>query len=318
MSAKPVVLIGESLMVFNGPPDAPIDRGTPLSTTFAGAEVNVAIGLARLGHPARYVSAVGDDLFGRIILRGLRGEGVDVSHVQVSDGGPTGALFKSRRAGAEPEVFYYRRGSAISCAGASTFPPASWQDARVLYLTGITPALSGSCRNMVAHVVNDAHGRGVEVWFDPNHRRKLWSDDEARRTIRSLLPQIRCLLVGLPEGRMLSGHDTPQQIARSLLSSGPTSVVVKAGAEGSYHFDGRSEQHVPPFAIERVVDPIGAGDGFAAGYLSATLEGLCPQDALIRGNAVGALVCLTQGDWEGLPTRRELQDFLDRKTESVR
>jgi 2-dehydro-3-deoxygluconokinase len=317
MNTGPVVTIGEALMVLNGPPNAPIDRGAGLSTTFAGAESNVAIGLARLGHPVRWVSSVGEDLFGQVILRSMRGEGVDVSRVLVRRDGPTAMMVKSRRAAAEWEVFYYRRGSAMSLCDASSFSPDAWSDACVLYMTGITPALSAGCRKLVARAMADARARGIPVWFDPNHRRKLWSDDVARQTMLALLRQVDVALVGLAEGQLLTGSAEPVVIAQQLQSLGVKQVIVKAGAAGVHLFDG---EHflAPMLRIERIVDPIGAGDGFAAGFLSAHLDGLTPLECLHRGNAVGAMVCLTQGDWEGLPTRQELSDFVAGHTESRR
>lgn len=203
--SKPVVLIGEALAVLNGPPDRPIDKGTSLDLTYAGAEMNVAIGLARLAHEARWLSVLGDDLFGQIIVRGLRGNGVDVEHVRFSGKAPTAMMVKNRRAGGEPEVFYYRRGSAMSQADTSTFPVESWNDAHVLYLSGITPALSATCREMTREIIAKTHAAGIEIWLDPNHRRKLWSDAEAKSAMLELLPMTSVALVGLSEGEMLTG-----------------------------------------------------------------------------------------------------------------
>jgi 2-dehydro-3-deoxygluconokinase len=289
-----------------------------LSMTFAGAEVNVAIGLARLGHRARWVSVLGNDVFGRIVVRGLRGEGVDTSFVQVNDAGPTAFMVKNRRPGGEPEVFYYRRGSAMSQAAPDTFSAASWVDAGILYLTGITPALSPSCRAMVEAIVGAAAEQGIPIWLDPNHRRKLWSDDEARKTLLGFLPKTHIVLAGLAEGEMLTGSTDPRAMAASLLDAGAPRVIVKAGPEGSWYFDREQSVHVPSFPVERVVDPVGAGDGFAAGLLSGRLDGLDWPEAVLRGNALGAMVCQTRGDWEGLPTRTELDDFLARRTDAVR
>ena len=285
-----------------------------LDLTFAGAEVNVAIGLARLGHAARWVSVVGDDVFGRIVVRGLRGEGVDVTSVQTSDRGPTALMVKNRRPGGEPEVFYYRRGSAMSQAGPKTFPNSDWQDAEILYLTGITPALSESCRDLVAMLAE----QGIPIWLDPNHRRKLWTDDDARAFLGTLIPKTHVVLAGLGEGEMLTGATDPREIGHRLLGMGAPRVVVKAAEAGTWYFEGDDETHVPAFPLTRMVDPVGAGDGFAAGVLSARLEGLDWRSALLRGNALGAIVCQTRGDWEGLPTRRELDDFLAQRRDAVR
>ena len=314
----PVVLVGESLISLGGPADRPIDRGTPLDMTFAGAEVNVAIGLSRLGHPARWVSVLGEDLFGQVVYRGLRGEGVDVSGVQFSSSGPTALMVKNRRSGGEPEVFYYRAGSAMSKATPLTFGEDVWTDARVLYLTGITPALSANCREMTVDLITRASFAGIEIWFDPNHRRKLWTDADARETILPLLPKISVFSVGLSEGEMLTGKSDPRDIAYSLFCNGATQVILKTGTDGTWFFESSGSVHVPAFPIERVIDSVGAGDGFAAGVLAARLEGLDWETSLVRGNAVGAMVCQTKGDWEGLPTPRDLVDFLENKREAIR
>lgn len=314
----PVVLFGETLVSLAGRADRPLDRGMCLDMTFAGAEVNVAIGLARLGHAARWISVVGDDPFGRMVVRGLRGEGVDVSAVQVNPCGPTAMMVKNRRPGGEPEVFYYRRGSAMSQATCSTFSTESWSDAQALFLTGITPALSPTCREMVQDLVQSAESQGIPIWLDPNHRRKLWSDEDARQTLREMLPKTHIVLAGLSEGTMLTGYGDPKSIGDALLEAGAPRVIVKAAEEGTWYFDTTETIHAPAFPIDRIVDPVGAGDAFAAGVLSARLEGLTWEVAMRRGNALGAIACQTQGDWEGLPTRAELNDFLAQRRDAVR
>jgi 2-dehydro-3-deoxygluconokinase len=299
-------------MVFNGAADGPISVGGSVVATFAGAEANVAIGLARLGHSVRYLSALGDDLFGRAIARGLRGEGVDVSAVKFSAEHPTGVMFKNRWPGDEPEVLYYRRHSAFAHADARMFDAELWRDARVIYLTGITPALSKGCLALMREVLADAKARGIPVWLDPNYRRKLWSADAFRETIAEMLPQVDTVLPGLMEGRLLTGKNEPGEIACALMGMGVTNVVLKAGDGGAmvYTKDGLAAA-TTMVDIGRVVDPIGAGDGFAAGYLSAHLDGLPAQDSLARAHAVAAMVCITHGDWEGLPDRQQLARFVN-------
>lgn len=306
-----IVTLGEPMMVFNGPADTPISIGASLNATFAGAESNVAIGLARLGHAVRFLSVVGDDPFGNAIVRQLRGEGVDVSGVQFASTHPTGVMFKNRWPGDEPEVMYYRRGSAFAQSHTGTFDPRLWRDARLIYLTGITPALSDGCLALMRHVLVDAAARGIPVWLDPNYRRKLWDGDAFRRTILEMLPQVETVLPGLAEGRMLTGKSEAGEIACALMGLGVKNVVLKAGDGGAvaYTKDGLAGG-VARLSIRRLVDAIGAGDAFAAGYLSGFLDGLPPQDALVRAHAVAALVCMTHGDWEGLPDRARLERFI--------
>ena len=278
--------------------------------------------MSRLGWPAgasvRWLSVLGDDPFGRRIFKTLRGEGVDVSRVRWSSAAPTAVMFKSRRGYAEPLVHYYRAGSALSRAGAAEFVPDSWRDAKVLLLTGITPALSEGCLALVRTMMSDARANAIEVWFDPNYRRKLWSQEHARETLTELLPQVDCVLASVAEGELLTGEPKPDLIARALRDRGPAHVVIKAGEQGAYGLNGPQECFVPAVNLRELVDPIGAGDGFTAGYLSAWLEQRPIQECLQRGNAVGAMVCQTDGDWEGLPTQSELKAFLSNSTESNR
>jgi 2-dehydro-3-deoxygluconokinase len=310
-----IVTIGEAMMVFNGPVGEPIGLGTPVRATFAGAESNLAIGLARLGHAVRYLSVLGEDVFGHAIATRLRGEGVDVSGVRFSAEHPTGVMFKNRSLGEEPDVFYYRSTSAFAQCGAETFEADLWRDATLIYLTGITPALSAGCLALVRRVLEDAAERGIPVWLDPNYRRKLWGAEAYRETLAGVLPLVETVLPGLEEGRLLTGKSEVGEIACVLMGMGAKNVIVKDGGRGATAYMKEGTAHVAAFAVEPVVDPIGAGDGFAAGYLSGHLEGLEIEACLRRGHAVGAMVCGTDGDWEGLPDRGQLERFLLREAE---
>lgn len=314
--SKPIVVLGETMALFHGA-RIPLERNAPLAASFGGAETNVAVGLARLGKATRWLGAVGDDPFGQMIVKSLRGEGVDVSAVRIDPDHPTGLMVKLARSAGEPAVFYYRRGSAFSQAGPETFAPASWRDASAIYVSGITPALSPGCLALTRHVVQDAREQGIPVWFDPNYRRKLWSEAEARQVILSLLAHVDVLLLGLSEATLLTGLDETRAAATALLRLGPSRVIVKQGAAGASYFDANTSHTATAHAIV-VVDPIGAGDGFVAGFLAAHLDGLPPQQCLERGCAVGAFVCLGPGDWESLPAQRELDDFLARRSEAAR
>lgn len=313
-----VVTLGETLYLINSPVRTSIDRASQARLSFAGAESNVAIGLARLGHSVRWLSAVGDDPFGRAIVKTLRGEGVDVSHAIIDPNASTAVMLRSQRAYAEPEVFYYRTGSACSRLTGESFTTEALDDAEVLFISGITPALSEGCRELIVNLAKSARQHGRQVWFDPNYRSKLWSQYEFRATTTELLRSVDVVLTGMAEGQMLTGGDTPADIANRLRDREPLRVIIKAGAEGGFCFDAATEKHASAFALREIVDPIGAGDGFVAGVMSATLDGMLPTECLLRGNAVGAMVCMAEGDWEGLPTRAELARFLSGRTESQR
>jgi 2-dehydro-3-deoxygluconokinase len=307
-----IVTLGESMMVFNAPAGVPMGVGTSLQSTFAGAESNLAIGLARLGHAVRFLTVLGDDPFGHAIHKGLRGEGVDVSGAQFLAGHPTGVMFKNRWPADEPEVFYYRNTSAFAQAGAEAFAPELWRDAELIYLTGITPALSTACLELFGRVIEDAAARSIPVWLDPNYRRKLWSADAFATTIGRVLPQVDTILPGLAEGQILTGKNDPGEMACNLMGMGAKNVVIKAGDRAvAYTVEGTAS--VEACGIDGVIDPIGAGDAFAAGYLSGYLDKLPLPERLQRAHAAAAMVCRTQGDWEGLPTRGQLEQFAARQ-----
>ncbi len=318
MSTFDVITAGEALAVFNSPHHTPLEITREVHATFAGAESNVAIGLARLGHVVRWLSALGDDPFGRRIVKTLQGENVDVSQVIWSVTNPTAVMFKSRRGHAEPSVHYYRSQSAFSQLTETSFDPQTWRDAKILYLTGITPALSDGCLALVKAMMLDARENGMRVWFDPNYRRKLWSQERARDVLLELLPHVNCILAGLPEGALLTRETDPVKISEKLRSLGPEMVVIKAGEGGAHALTADGASYATAFGLRQMVDPIGAGDAFAAGYLSAHLNGLSVAECLRHGNAAGAIVCQADGDWEGLPTRAELDEYLGSRTESDR
>jgi 2-dehydro-3-deoxygluconokinase len=312
-----VVTIGEAMMVFNGAADAPISIGAKVAATFAGAEANVAIGLARLGHSVKYLTVVGADPFGKAILLRMKAEGVDVSSCRGSARGPTGVMFKEREDPQSPRVLYYRRGSAFAELVEWTVEPA-WRDAGQIFLTGITPALGEGCRRLVTDVVREARERGIPVWLDPNFRAKLWAGEAFATVVGELLPYVDTVLPNEEDARWLTGETEPRAVARRLMDRGVRRVVFKAGERGAFVFAEEGEAHCERFAVARVVDPVGAGDGFDAGFLSGDLERLDATACLRRGHAVAARVCETLGDWEGLPTRGELEQFLGERRQANR
>jgi 2-dehydro-3-deoxygluconokinase len=310
-ATEPVVTVGEVMMVFNGPANEALGVASAVGATFAGAEANVAIGLARLGHAVRYLTVLGDDPFGHAIHGVLRREGVDVSGIRFSREHPTGVMFKDRRSPGEPEVFYYRSSSAFAHAGPETFDPELWRDARLVHMTGITPALSAGCLALTRHLLNDVQGRVIAVTFDPNYRRKLWDEDSFRRTVLELLPQVDLLMPGLEEGRILAGRREEGEILVEVIDRVRGGMMVlRMGEAGSVFCGPGGRAYGEQLALEQVVDPVGAGDGFVAGVISGYLDGARPDECLRRGHAVAARVCQTLGDWEGLPTRGELEVLL--------
>lgn len=286
----------------------PLESAGGFHRALAGAELNVAIGLARLGLKVGYVSRVGDDSFGRHLKAVLDAEGIDRRHLSVDTQHPTGFMLKSRTDdGSDPAIEYFRRGSAASHLGVADYPGDYFAASRHLHLTGIYVAVSPSTREFVLRAAQDARAGGRSLSFDPNLRPRLWARQaDMIYTLNHLASLSDWVLPGLSEGRLLTGCESAADIARFYLDRGARAVAVKLGAEGAYYADAHSQGHVPGRPVPRVVDTVGAGDGFAVGVVSALLEGLPLAQAVARGNAIGARVVQFPGDSDGLPTRPQL------------
>lgn len=305
-----VVTLGETMVLFTPETSGYMRYATTFSSRVAGAESNVAIGLARLGHNTGWISRLGNDEFGKKILHFIRGEGVDVKEVGFDAASPTGLYFKEMLTEDEIHVQYYRKGSAASEMVPSILNEDYIANARYIHLTGITPALSEGCYKTVMHAIELAHKHRVSVIFDPNVRRKLWTDDNARRVLLDISAQADIVLPGLDEGTFLFGETDSETIAKRFHDHGASVVVLKLGSEGAYYLSDQENGIAPGFNVSKVVDPVGAGDGFAAGFISGLLNDLTLKSATERANAVGALVTMVRGDVEGLPERNRVMSFI--------
>lgn len=284
---------------------------------FGGAEANFAIGLARLGFSAGWISRLGDDELGQMVFHGLRGEGIDVSRVAFDPHAPTALYVKQQSAGGDTSVFYYRRGSAASRMGADDVDPNYVRSARWVHVTGITPALSPSCRAAVQRVVDLARTAGVPVSIDPNLRLKLWTAEQARRTLLPLFEQCNLLLGGDEELALLLKTATPEHSADWAQRKG-LDCVVKLGSRGALVATRGCREIVPPYSVPRVVDTVGAGDGFDAGFVAGQLMGRDPIESARLGNAVAAHALMVSGDFEGYPTLSQAEAFMRGQSEVKR
>ena len=304
-----VLSIGETMaLLVAQEPGALVDVQS-FSKRIAGADTNVAIGLARLGFKVGWISRLGADSFGSYVRRTIEAEGVDTSQVEVDANRSTGFMLKSRSLdGSDPVIEYYRRGSAASQLGVAHLKADYARKARHVHATGITPALSPAARELVAHAMQTLRAAGRSVSFDPNLRPSLWPDPATMRdTLNDLATRADWVLPGLDEGRLLTGQHTPDDIAAWYIDRGAKAVVVKLGAEGAYVRTAEGEQgQVPGVPVPVVVDTVGAGDAFAVGIISARLEGQPWPQALRRANWIASRALQVIGDMEGLPTRSEL------------
>ncbi|MGR4066602.1 sugar kinase [Billgrantia sp. C5P2] len=310
-----VLAFGEAMALFVAETPGPMAEVECFRRGIAGADTNVAIGLARLGFRVGWLSRVGSDGFGTYVRRKLEAEGLDCCYLHDDPDHATGLVFKERaEGGADPRVEYFRRGSAASHLSPEDAAQVDFAAARHLHATGIPPALSASCRELTEHMLERARAHGATVSFDPNLRPSLWpSEAEMRETLNALAAKADWVLPGLAEGRLLTGRETPRDIADFYLERGAQAVFLKLGPEGAYYrgvLDGReAEATLPGFPVAHVVDTVGAGDGFAVGVVSALLDGRSPQAAARRGNLIGAEAVQVQGDMEGLPHRSRLAEL---------
>lgn len=313
-----VITIGESMAVFTPTSDGLIRQASTFTKRIGGAESNVAVGLARLGHRVGWISKVGDDEFGRAILSFLKGEGIDVSQTKVIHQAQTGIYFKEKRRHNDIRVYYYRHGSAASQLTPEDLDEEYISKAKYLHITGITPALSGSCQETIFAAIAMARYYKVKVVFDPNLRMKLWPDlDVAKEVMSRLIDQADIILPGIEEASFLLGEGTIEEWGRKLIESGASLVAIKLGAKGAHYFTETGNGYVPSFPVSHVVDPVGAGDGFAAGLLSGLIEGLPVIEAVRRANAVGALVTMVEGDVEGMPERVDVERLVNQSGEDI-
>ena len=307
-----VFTVGEAMVLFAAAQAGPLDTVATFVRSTAGAELNVAIGLARLGLRVGYLSRLGDDSFGRLIAGVLDREGVDRSRVGFDAQHPTGFMLKSlSRDGSDPAIEYFRRGSAARRMSAADNPREGCAGTRHLHLTGIFVALAPGTRELGFDLAAQARAAGRTISFDPNLRPALWpSRAEMIEVLGRLADGSDWILPGLEEGRLLTGRSDPRDIAAHYLDRGASFVAVKLGAEGAWCATPRHQGLVAGVPVARVVDTVGAGDGFAVGVISGLLEGLSAAEATARGNAIGARVVGFPGDCDGLPKRSELDALM--------
>ncbi len=310
MKQLDVVVFGEAMAMFIADEYLPLEEADHYTRAVAGAEVNVAVGLSRLGYQVGWMSKLGVDPLGKYIRNRVQNLGVDTTRVLFDELYPTGFQLKSRVREGDPVVIYFRKGSAASFMAPNAEDDAYLRNARHLHVTGIPPALSSTCRKYTYHMIEQARNAGLSISFDPNVRPVLWkSEQEMRQVLNDIAVKTDWVLPGLSEGRTLTGYTSPADIAHFYLDQGVKLVAIKMGVDGSCLFTHSQRYDLPVFPVE-VVDTVGAGDGFAVGIISGMLEGLSPLRCLERANAIGALAVTVPGDMDGLPMREALDRFL--------
>lgn len=307
-----VITYGEAMAMFVAAEPGNLSDVETFIKRAAGAELNVAIGLARLGLNVGWVSKLGNDSFGRFILQQLDKEYINRQLVSIDERYPTGFQLKSRaKNGTDPIVEYFRKGSAASHLSVEDFDQRYFLSARHLHLSGVAAAISGSSYELSHLIADYMKQAGKSITFDPNLRPVLWpSEKEMVNQLNKLAFKADSVLPGVKEGQILTGMSHPEAIADFYLEQGVKHVIIKLGGEGAYFKTTTGQQGLAPaHQVKKVVDTVGAGDGFAVGVISAMLEGQSIEHAVRRGNRIGALAIQVIGDSEGLPTRETLGDY---------
>ncbi|WUN93112.1 sugar kinase [Streptomyces sp. NBC_00299] len=304
----PVVCVGETMAALAPDPPTPLVGAADLRLSVAGAESNVAMYLADHGIPVTWLSALGDDPLGHRVRTAVAAAGVDVSHVRTDPHRPTGLLVKDPGP-AGTRVHYYRRGSAASALGPEALDSEPLRTASLLHLTGITPALSEPCRQLVTRALTaEGDARPYAVSFDVNHRAALWPDGSAPTVLHELADRADVVFVGLDEAQALWGEKLTPADVRELLPR-PHILVVKDGANAATAFSDEGTVTVPT-PRTTVVEAVGAGDAFAAGFLAGLLRGGTTARALRLGHITAASALQVTGDHGPLPDPEDLETLL--------
>ncbi|HTW07607.1 MAG TPA: sugar kinase [Acidimicrobiales bacterium] len=305
------VSVGEPLVAFVATSSGPLVEVANYSTHVVGAEVNVAVGVSRLGHRASLVGRVGNDPFGTVILRRLMAEGVRVDHLIRDPAAPTALLFRNLRRFPPPEVIYRRAG----CAGARLTPDdvvAAFDGlppGTIVHLSGVTPALSESCRTATRTVMEVVRTLGLDFFVDVNYRRRLWPVEEARPVLLDLVSSASIVTASLDEAALLTGAVQAPDAVTALLDLGPHTVVVRDGpllAVAGTKTDRAPVVARNPIPVEPL-DPVGAGDAFNAGLAAGLLRHGDLLSSLMLAHQCGAAVVGVVGDIEGMPTYADLE-----------
>ena len=301
-----LVTLGETMGLVTQNQPGSLRNGEPMTFGMGGSESNVAIGVRRLGLPATWIGRLGADAPGHLIARELRAERVRA--ITVSDAAPTGLMMRWRPSGAHARVTYYRHDSAGSHLQPGDIPDDVVRPAAVLHVTGITLALGPGPAATVAHAVAVARAAGVTVSLDLNYRLALWSEEEAAPALAAAVGQADVVFAGEAEAEIVTHTADALHAARALEAMMPArsaQVLIKRGSHGCLaRVDGATIEQAAPTVT--VVDTVGAGDAFVAGYLAELITGADPRERVRTACAAGAFAVTVSGDWEGMPDRRAL------------
>jgi len=311
MAGLNVLTIGESMVLFVANEVGEIEEVSNFTRYSAGAEMNVAIGLARLGINSYYATKLGEDVFGSYLTSVLEKENIKTDYVQYDDKHQTGFMLKEKaQNGADPRVHYYRKNSAASKIDKDELN-INFDEIDHVHLSGVYLAVSETAREAIFYVATEAKKRNIPITFDPNLRPLVWSTrDDMIKYTNALATVSDYFLPGIAEAKILCGEEEPEKIAAYYHNIGVKTVIIKLGEKGAFvQKEGGEPLYMEGFKVENIVDTVGAGDGFATGVIYSLVRGFNMKETLLNANAIGAIQLSSASDNEALPTREELHNF---------
>ncbi|MEQ6376730.1 sugar kinase [Bacillaceae bacterium S4-13-56] len=305
-----VITIGEAMIAFNPGSTGPMKFVNNFEKKVGGAELNLAIGCARLGLKAGYISRLGNDEFGKYIQTFARGEGIDISQVKLVNGYPTSVNFKEIMEDGSVRTFFYRDKSPVLSMTPDDLDEEYFKNAKILHLTGIFPAINPKNMEIIERAISLAKKYNLKISFDPNIRLRMWSKSEARECLLKILPHVDILLAGDEEMDIIIGEKDPQKIVEAIKEMDISYIAIKQGEKGSVGYFNGQYVEAPPVKASKVVDTVGAGDGFNSGIIYGILNNWSLEKTLEFANTIGSMVVSVKGDNEGLPYYEDVQSQL--------
>ncbi|QOY38203.1 sugar kinase [Anaerobacillus isosaccharinicus] len=315
---KDVITIGDAMITFNPSSTGPMRFVQSFERKVGGAELNFAIGCSRLGLSTGWISRLGNDEFGKFIYNFVRGEGIDVSEVKLVNGHPTSLNFKEVMESGDGSTYYYRSNSPTLALTNENITDSYFQNTKLLHISGVFPAIDPKNVKLIHTAISVAKRQNLIISFDPNIRLKLWSKERAKEVLLEFLPYVDIFLTGLEEAELLFGTSEPQKIIAECKKLGISHIVIKLGDKGSIGYHNGEYLEAPAVLAKKVVDTVGAGDGFDAGFVYGVLNGWDLSKTLNFANTIGSIVVSVKGDNEGLPYLEDVliklgeRDFIER------
>ncbi|MGN0686867.1 MAG: sugar kinase [Oscillospiraceae bacterium] len=306
-----VLLIGEPMELLLAKDEGRLCDAVDFSASVTGAELNVAVGVSRLGLTARYMTRLGDDPRAQRIRSFMRANGISDDLIITDPAHQTGCMVKSKAKPSEHEIYYYRQETAASFICEDDMDRLDLSGIRAIHITGILPAISETTAKAARRLIERAQKLHITVVFDPNLRGILWTTDKPTLDlINEIAAMSEVFLPNLNEAEKLCGLSDPREIADYYLSKGTQKVVITMGKRGAFFKSAVESGIVPTFAADEVVNTQGAGDGFAAGLISGICDELPLSEAVIRANAVGSMQIQSSSDYDALPTMAQLREYM--------